>query len=123
MDLSLAYARGMVASDAFITGYDALDEWEFCDWLKRHGAGPLALDLVMVRGCYDFVFGFPHGKTLHGDVGAGTAIRAMSRLILTYCGGIFHKMQAGMGDTIFAPYYLVLSKLGVKFRFFNAARA
>ena len=53
VDRYAARTRGMVASDAFITGYDALDEWEFSDWLKRHGAGPLALDSVMVRGTSD----------------------------------------------------------------------
>ncbi len=121
-DLSLAYARGMAASDAFVAGYDALDQWEFTEFMRRHGAGESALGSVLLRGCYDFVFGFPHGPGLAADVGAGTAIRAMSRLLLGYRGAIFQKMRAGMGDTIFAPYYLVLKALGVKFRFFNAAR-
>jgi uncharacterized protein with NAD-binding domain and iron-sulfur cluster len=122
VDLSLAYARGMAATDVFTSGYDVLDQWEFTDWLRQNGASEAACDSVLLRGCYDFVFGFPAGRPVTGNVGAGTAIRAMSRLVLDYEGSIFWKMQAGMGDTIFAPYYLVLLKLGVKFRFFNAAR-
>lgn len=122
LDLSLACARGMASSDAFASGYDVLDRWEFSDWLHRNGAGPQALRSVLLRGCYDFVFGYPHGRALAGDVGAGTALRAMGRLILTYRGAIFWKMRAGMGDTIFAPYYQYLSALGVRFRFFTAAR-
>ena len=47
----------------------------------------------------------------------------MGRLVLAYSGAIFQKMQAGMGDTIFAPYYQVLEKIGVKFRFFHAVKA
>ena len=30
-----------------------------------------------------------------------------------------YNMCAGMGDTIFAPLYLVLKKRGVKFKFFH----
>lgn len=122
MDVSLAYAHGMVCSDAFVKGYDALDQWEFSAWLRANGASDWALNSVLLRGCYDFVFGYSAGDTHHGNVGAGTAIRAMSRMLLTYKGAVFFKMQAGMGDTIFAPYYQVLSKLGVEFKYFNAAR-
>ena len=123
LDAALAYMHGLAASDAFASGYDALDEWEFSDWLRANGASQLVLDSVLVRGCYDFVFGFPAGKLHRGNVGAGTAARAMGRLVLTYSGAIFWKMQAGMGDVVFAPYYQVLDRLGVKFEFFNVAKA
>ncbi len=122
-DLGLAYAHGMAASDAFTHGYDVLDQWEFSDWLRANGASEAALASVLVRGCYDFVFGFSAGNIHRQNMGAGTAARAMGRLIFTYAGAIFQKMQAGMGDTIFAPYYQVLEKIGVKFRFFHAVSA
>lgn len=123
VDIGLAYMRGVVGSDTFTSGYDVLDQWEFTDWLRMNNASDQALDWVAIRGCYDFVFGFPQGNTdRQGDTGAGTAIRAMSRLIFTYSTAIFHKMQAGMGDTIFGPYYQVLAAIGVKFEFFCAAR-
>ncbi len=122
-DIAFAFMYGIVTSDTFVGGYDVLDQWEFSDWLRMNGASDQSVASVPVRGCYDFVFGFNNGMTSQpGDVGAGTAIRAMSRLIFTYSTAIFHKMQAGMGDTIFAPYYQVLSALGVKFEFFCAAR-
>jgi uncharacterized protein with NAD-binding domain and iron-sulfur cluster len=123
MDIGLAYAHGMAASDAFVSGYDALDQWEFTPWLRANGASEAALASVVLRGCYDFVFGFQSGNLHQHDVGAGTAARAMGRLMFTYSGAVFYKMQAGMGDTIFAPYYQVLEKLGVKFKFFHAATA
>lgn len=123
LDIGLGYMHGVVSSDTFTNGYDVLDQWEFSDWLRMNGVSDQALKWVSIRGCYDFVFGFPMGNTeRQGDAGAGTALRAMTRLIFTYSGAIFHKMQAGMGDTIFGPYYLVLKELGVKFEFFNAAR-
>lgn len=122
-DLGLAYAHGLAASDAFTRGYDVLDQWEFTDWLRANGASEISLKSVLVRGCYDFVFGFSAGDIHRQNMGAGTAARAMGRLILTYSGAIFQKMQVGMGDTIFAPYYQVLEKIGVKFRFFHAVSA
>lgn len=120
-DLSLAAAQGMASSDAFASGYDVLDQWEFSEWMGQNGASPQVLKSVLMRGCYDFVFGFSQGDISLRNVGAGTGMRAMSRLILTYSGAIFYKMQAGMGDTIFGPYYQVLKNQGVKFKYFNAA--
>jgi uncharacterized protein with NAD-binding domain and iron-sulfur cluster len=123
IEVMLAYGYGVVTSDTFVSGYDILDQWEFTDWLKLNGASQTAVDYVAIRGCYDFVFGFAKGNAeRQGNVGAGTAVRAMARLIFTYSTAIFHKMQAGMGDTIFGPYYQVLSAMGVRFEFFNAAR-
>lgn len=123
MDISLASAHGMVSSDVFCGGYDVLDQWEFTEWLRLNSGGARALDSVLMRACYDFVFGFSQGDISFGNVGAGTGMRAMSRLVLNYSGAIFQEMQAGMGDTIFAPYYQVLQSHGVKFKYFNAATA
>ncbi|MBT9385128.1 NAD(P)-binding protein [Pseudooceanicola sp. CBS1P-1] len=123
LDLGLACARGLVESRVFLRGYDILDQWEFTDWLRGNGASEAVLDSVLMRGCYDFVFGFHAGDIHDRNAGAGTAIRAMGRLTLTYCGAIFWKMQAGMGDTIFGPYYQVMRAKGVKFEFFSAATA
>ncbi|GHE87660.1 hypothetical protein GCM10016455_04510 [Aliiroseovarius zhejiangensis] len=82
VDIGLAYMRGVVGSDTFTNGYDVLDQWEFTDRLRLNNASDLALDWVAIRGCYDFVFGFPQGNTdRQGDTGAGTVIQAMSHLI------------------------------------------
>ncbi len=122
MDLAMAFAYGMVTTQTFVKGYDILDKVEFSDFLRANGASEAAVSWVAVRGCYDFVFGFEVGDTNSaGNVGAGTALRAMSRLLFTYSTAIFHKMQAGMGDTIFGPYYQVLRAKGVRFKYFNAA--
>ncbi len=122
VDIGLAFMRGMVTRETFVSGYDILDQWEFSEWLRLNGASERALTSAPIRGCYNFVFGYPHGDAERvGNVGAGTALRAMIRLLFTYSGSIFFKMQAGMGDTVFAPYYLVLRELGVKFDFFSAA--
>jgi len=120
LELGSATARGMVADDLFTRGFDHIDRWECSEWLMRHGASQQAVESAIFRGCYDYVFGYPGGNIDHRGVGAGTAMRGLFRLAWTYKGGLFYKMQAGMGDTIFAPYYQVLRERGVRFCFFHA---
>jgi uncharacterized protein with NAD-binding domain and iron-sulfur cluster len=123
ISLSAAFFRGAVHSGLFRAGFDAIDNWEISQWLLHYGASKDAVYSAVFRGCYDYVFGYPAGVTDDRSVGAGTAIRGLLRLAFTYKGALFYKMQAGMGDTIFAPYYQVLRSRGVKFRYFTAARA
>src|SRR5215468_7766609 len=40
-------------------------------------------------------------------------------MFFTYRGALFWKMRAGMGDVVFAPFYEVLKRRGVSFRFFH----
>ncbi|WP_240804486.1 NAD(P)-binding protein [Qingshengfaniella alkalisoli] len=121
LDLGAAFIKGMTEDGVFTRGFDCIDDCECSDWLLRHGASRQAVNSVVFRGCYDYVFGYPGGMTDHRGVGAGTAMRGLMRLAFTYKGALFYKMQAGMGDTVFAPYYQVLRARGVKFRFFHAA--
>ena len=53
------------------------------------------------------------------NVAASVALRCMLRILFDYAGPIILEMQAGMGDTVFAPMYLVLQKRGVRFAFFH----
>lgn len=121
ISLSMAFFRGTIDNGLFRSGFDAIDDWEISEWLLHYGASKDAVYSAVFRGCYDYVFGYPGGVTDDRSVGAGTAIRGLLRLAFCYKGALFYKMMAGMGDTIFAPYYLVLKKRGVKFKFFNAA--
>ncbi len=121
ISLSLAFFRGTIDNGLFRQGFDAIDNWEISEWLLHYGASKESVYSAVFRGCYDYVFGYPAGVTDHRSVGAGTAIRGLLRLAFTYKGSLFFKMMAGMGDTIFGPYYQILKHRGVKFKFFNAA--
>ena len=50
---------------------------------------------------------------------AGTAVHDLLRIFFTYREAFAWKMQAGMGDTVFTPFYEVLKKRGVRFEFFH----
>lgn len=98
---------------------DDLDDEEFLEWLTKWGAAPLTLRSPLVRGIYDMGFAFDEGDTERPNFAAGAFIRATLRILLTYEGAIFWKMQGGMGDVVFAPLYRVLRARGVRFHFFH----
>ncbi|MDQ4098877.1 MAG: hypothetical protein M3121_00055, partial [Chloroflexota bacterium] len=125
VELVASTARGLI-HDVLLTGnhdLGALDGEDFRDWLKRHGAPEEAYNSAAVQGfLYDLAFAYRNGDTSQPSFAAGTALRCALRVLFTYKGAIFWKMQAGMGDTIFAPIYEVLRARGVDFKFFHAVR-
>lgn len=120
VDFARVVFKGIVNDELLVRGFKSVNDEEFRAWLARHGALDITLRSTLVRSWYDLVFGFPKGDySQPGDMEAGTTLQAYLRLGLAYKGAIFWEMQAGMGDTIFAPYYEVLRRRGVKFEFFH----
>src|SRR5262249_17334404 len=72
-----------------------------------------------VRGIYDLIFAYEQGDERRPNLAAGVAMRICLRVTLGYRGSIIYRMQAAMGDTVFTPFYKVLQRSGVKFRFFH----
>ncbi len=123
-DILLACARGIIGHGLLHhpDGFDAIDEFDFADWLVLNGADPESARCTIVRTAgYDLPFAYSEGEPGKAAVSAGTALRGMCRLFFTYKGAISWKMRAGMGDIVFAPLYLVLRERGVDFQFFQRA--
>ncbi|CAH9058539.1 hypothetical protein PSECIP111854_02223 [Pseudoalteromonas sp. CIP111854] len=119
-DLGIAVLIGLIKDRVFAKGFGSINNIDFKAWLKKNGANKeYTVESAPVRGFYDLVFGFVDGNFEEGDVEAGVATLAMLRLMLCYRGGVMWKMQAGMGDVIFAPIYELLKSRGVKFEFFS----
>ncbi|APR81651.1 cytoplasmic membrane protein [Minicystis rosea] len=115
-DVTLTMIRGMIAEglvDRANVDWLALDHEDFRAWLRRHGASEDAANAASVCGVY--AGAYSAGR----EIGAGTALHWTLRMLFTYRGSIFYKMQAGMGDVVFAPLYQVLRARGVRFRFFH----
>jgi len=110
---------GMIEDDVMVKGFEAINDEEWMAWMGRHGATPAALGSAMVRGIYDYVFGYQQGDGSRPSLEAGTAVHGILRLFFTFKGSLFWEMQAGMGDVVFAPTYEVLKARGVKFEFFH----
>jgi len=127
LDLGITAIRGAIADNVIFRGFDHLDKMEFQDWLKLHGARHYSTKSSgVVKGLYDLPFAYEGGVTEcdgepRPNLGAGTALRCLVRIFYGYKGAYIYKMNAGMGETVFTPFYLALKKRGVKFEFFHRA--
>ena len=120
IDLAVTSLIGMHVDGVLHHGFDVLNNIEFREWLRKHGANEAyTIDSAPVRGLYDLVFAFMDGDTARPNIEAGTMLRGILRLAIGYHGGFIWKMQAGMGDTVFTPLYQVLKQRGVDFQFFH----
>ncbi|HEY5091243.1 MAG TPA: hypothetical protein VIK30_14785, partial [Polyangia bacterium] len=121
LEVVLTVLRGSIRSGLATDprGFDALDEYEWREWLRDNGASDAALDGAFVRALYDLVFAYEDGDVRRPRIAAGQALRGSMRAFFTYRGAFFWKMNAGMGDIVFAPFYEVLKRRGVRFRFFH----
>jgi uncharacterized protein with NAD-binding domain and iron-sulfur cluster len=120
-ELILAAIRGSVrfrlAFDA--RGFDAIDDYDCREWLKMNGASEDAINSAFIRALYDLAFAYRDGDPNRPAIAAGSALRGAFRAFFTYRGAFFWKMNAGMGDVVFAPLYDVLRRRGVRFEFFH----
>jgi uncharacterized protein with NAD-binding domain and iron-sulfur cluster len=121
VDLAIAAIRGILRFGLISDprGFDAINEYDFREWLRINGASERSLESPIVRGAYDLVFAYEDGDYDRPRHGAGVALRGALRMLFSSRGAIFWKMNAGMGDTVFAPMYELLKKRGVAFRFFH----
>lgn len=119
LDTSLAVGIGMLADDVIGKGFEVINDIDFRAWMVRHGAQPMSVDGAAVRGFYDLVFAYRNGDPAQPNIEAGTMLRGMLKVGLSYRGALMYKMQAGMGDVVFAPVYEVLERRGVRFHYFH----
>jgi uncharacterized protein with NAD-binding domain and iron-sulfur cluster len=123
LDFGLTNIRGVFQDKLHTKGYDTINSWDYRDWLAHHGASQHTLNSPLLTVLYELVFAYEDGISMGDNVRqnmeAGTILRGLPRIALGYSGAFMWKMQAGMGDVVFAPMYEVLKKRGVKFNFFH----
>ena len=118
-DLGGTSVIGILRQRLVENGFESADDRDFIEWLAYFGAQSITQTSPPVQTVYDLVFGFERGEAGVPDFAAGTCIRGCLRMVFTYKGALMWKMMAGMGDTIFTPFYGVLRHRGVKFEFFH----
>lgn len=121
-DLVLSCLRGVFRFSLYShpQGFDAINDYDWLEWLKLNGAHETTLESAFVRGsCYDLTFSYQAGDPNRPAFAAGVALRCALRMFFTYRGAVFFKMSAGMGEIVFAPIYEVLRRRGVKVCFFH----
>ncbi len=120
MDTGLAAVVGMIADQVLQKGFMAIEDVDMIDWLKKHGCRSAASPITI--GMYDACFGYQNGDPNLRRMGAGSTLYGGLRLMFTYRGALMWWMNAGMGETIMSPIYLVLKSRGVKFKFFHKVK-
>jgi uncharacterized protein with NAD-binding domain and iron-sulfur cluster len=121
VDLVVTCCLGIVRDRLLVDprGYGAIDDEDFRAWLRRHGARPGTLESALVRGMYDLVFAYVDGDRGRPQFCAGLGLFLAGKFFFDYRGSLFWRMQAGMGDVVFAPLYQALLGRGVRFSFFH----
>ena len=121
VDLVVTCCLGIVRDRLLVDprGFGAIDDEDFRDWLRRNGARPGTLDSALVRGMYDLVFAYVDGDRGRPRFCAGLGLFLAGKFFFDYKGSLFWRMQAGMGDVVFAPLYQALRDRGVRFAFFH----
>lgn len=120
-DFCLTHLRGALADDLFEQPFDSVNDVEYTAWLKKHGGSDVMTTSTLIETIYQTVFAYEAGDKSKPNVETGTMLRNHLRLI-RYKGAMLYKMNAGMGDAIFAPLYEVLARRGVQFKFFHRVK-
>jgi len=121
MDTGLAAVTGMIDDQVLEKGFMAIEQYDLIEWLQKHGCHYAASAITL--GMYDACFAYQNGDPNLRRMGAGSGLYGSLRLMFTYRGALMWWMNAGMGETIMSPLYLVLKSRGVKFRFFHKVKA
>ncbi|MEM8751564.1 MAG: hypothetical protein AAGF90_01170, partial [Pseudomonadota bacterium] len=121
LELGIVNMRGFVDDDVIEKGFAPLNDYDYREWLRKHGGTDRSVDSDMIRTAYETIFAYEEGDVTRPNLAAGAAAYGLMRLCFGWDGSMMWKMQAGMGDTVFTPLYEVLKKRGVKFKFFHKA--
>lgn len=119
VDLLLAAVRGLIDDGVVATGnFELIDDIDLRAWLVLHGASEESVSSGLLKALvYDLAFAYEDGDPAKPACSAATGVYGLLRLLLTYRGAIMWKMNAGMGEIVFAPIYEALRKRGVHCHF------
>lgn len=128
-NFAYGHLHGLIKCDAWTLGLDQLDDYDYREWLSQYiindeidgpsGKKSLTLSSPLMRFLYDAQFSYIDGDLNRPDIAAGSSIKTLLRMALTCKGSILWRMQAAMGDVVFAPMYEVMQRKGVQFKFFH----
>jgi len=122
-DLGITILLGWIAD--FIHGdpdHTKLNALDFREWLRNYGALRISLDSAPIRALYDFTFGYEGGNGTNinnGNMAAGVTLRFALAMVIEHKGAPLYHMSAGMGETVFTPFYRVLMARGVDIKLFH----
>lgn len=115
----LAIVKGTIKDDIANKGFDSIDDMNFADWLKKHGASNMTVSSALSLNTTNLSYQYSNGDTTRTASMAAGAYLHWTLRSFAYMGAFAWMFEAGTGETIIAPLYEVLKKRGVKFEFFQ----
>lgn len=119
LDFAAAIVRGIADDDLLRRGLDAVDDEDWSDWLKRHGAHPATVSSPVAINTLNISYQYPDGDASVAPTVSATSFLRWTLQSLSFNGAFIYAFGAGSGETFIAPFYEVLKKRGVRFEFFN----
>lgn len=118
-DAQCAAIIGLVRDQVLTKGVGAIEEIEFRDWLRKHGADEETVYAPFITTWYDAVAAYEYGDPTRPNLSAGVSANAILKAVLAYKGHFAYQMRAEIGDSWVAPIFQCLRERGVKIRFFH----
>ncbi len=122
LDYFLTLLRGVIKDDVLNKGFDQLDDENFSEWFARHGGSMLTISSPLSMNTPNLSYQYPDGDTTRPPAMAAGAYLHWTLREFAYLGSFGWLFAAGTGDTVVAPLYLLLKRLGVKFELFHKVR-
>lgn len=124
VDIGLAVSAGYMECiyDKGPGAWMALNQVDFRTWLGIHGLSKEAQGSAPIDAFYDLTFAATLGRETgrgQGSLAGGVSLKAQMEIVTAYADAPLFKMAAGTGDTIFTPYWDVLTARGVNIKLFS----
>ncbi len=121
LDVFLTALIGIIESK--VVNFDALDEYDFREWLLEHGLDPRNRDISVIVEVYETLFANGSTEPLQADaLAAGVGLRWFLLVGLGYRGYPAYEFKYSCPQTLLTPYCLALRRLGVDIHFFHEVR-
>ncbi|MFT7686486.1 MAG: hypothetical protein ACI9FB_001831 [Candidatus Azotimanducaceae bacterium] len=119
IDFNCALITGFFNDDISKEGFASIDNQNYADWLRSHGACEMTLASSFTKNTPDITYNFKDGDTQQDAVMAAGSFLQWSLILYGYIGSFVLAFKAGSGESVMAPMYRCLREMGVKFEFFH----
>ena len=104
IDFMLALITGFFKDDIENKGFHSIDDQNYDEWLKKHGASDITLASPFTLNTPDITYNFPSGDTsLPPQMAAGSFLQWTLRLY-GYISAFVLAFKAGSGETVLCTY-------------------
>ena len=112
--------KGIRDDNIEVRGFISIDDVDFDEWLKKHGASAELMQSPLVVSTINLSFQYPNGDLAQKPVMSASSYVQWVLRLLVYMEAPYLLFAAGTGETLITPLYDVLKARGVKFKFFHA---